>query len=207
MTIWTRPSGRLTRYSPPALAPSRCSDWENTELLKPSSFTPYWYCKEKRLSGHFSKKILYAQMKLLTKDTHVVHRRQIRVGFNCDNRSGSILKIIIGKTVRKKIFWKCVSPVAGQWHTRARMRRAPTGEKGDKTSVFENTSRSTRERGINQTCFYKNNFYVMSGQAVCVSNTSTNDLICKVCTIEFLGHVDQCWGGSQKLKSLKNCCC
>ena len=72
------------------------------------------------------------------------------------------------------------------------MRRAPTGEKGDKTSVFENTSRSTRERGINQTCFYKNNFYVMSGQAVCVSNTSTNDLICKVCTIEFLGHVDQC---------------
>ena len=35
-------------------------------------------------------------------DTHVVHRRQIRVGFNCDNRSGSILKIIIGKTVRKK---------------------------------------------------------------------------------------------------------
>ena len=36
-------------------------------------------------------------------DTHVVHRRQIRVGFNCDNRSGSILKIIIGKTVRKKI--------------------------------------------------------------------------------------------------------
>ena len=43
-------------------------------------------------------------MKLLTKDTHVVHRRQIRVGFNCDNRSGSILKIIIGKTVRKKYF-------------------------------------------------------------------------------------------------------
>ena len=86
------------------MAPSRCSDWENTELLKPSSFTPYWYCKEKRLSGHFSKKILYAQMKLLTKDTHVVHRRQIRVGFNCDNRSGSILKIIIGKNCEKKIF-------------------------------------------------------------------------------------------------------
>ena len=32
-------------------------------------------------------------------DTHVVHRRQIRVGFNCDNRSGSILKIIIGKKI------------------------------------------------------------------------------------------------------------
>ena len=73
-------------------------------MLKPSSFTPYWYCKEKILPGHFSKKIIYAQMKLLTKDTHVVHRRQIRVGFNFDNRSGSILKIIIGKTVRKKIF-------------------------------------------------------------------------------------------------------
>ena len=42
-------------------------------------------------------------MKLLTKDTHVVHRRQIRVGFNCDNRSGSILKIIIGKNCEKKI--------------------------------------------------------------------------------------------------------
>ena len=41
-------------------------------------------------------------MKLLTKDTHVVHRRQIRVGFNCDNRSGSILKIIIGKNCEKK---------------------------------------------------------------------------------------------------------
>ena len=35
-------------------------------------------------------------------DTHVVHRRQIRVGFNCDNRSGSILKIIIEKNCEKK---------------------------------------------------------------------------------------------------------
>ena len=34
-------------------------------------------------------------------DTHVVHRRQIRVGFNCDNRSGSILKIIIEKNCEK----------------------------------------------------------------------------------------------------------
>ena len=41
-------------------------------------------------------------MKLLTKDTHVVHRRQIRVGFNCDNRGGSILKIMIGKNCEKK---------------------------------------------------------------------------------------------------------
>ena len=35
-------------------------------------------------------------------DTHVVHRRQIRVGFNCDNRSGSILKIIIEKNCEEK---------------------------------------------------------------------------------------------------------
>ena len=35
-------------------------------------------------------------------DTHVVHRRQIRVGFNCDNRGGSILKIMIGKNCEKK---------------------------------------------------------------------------------------------------------
>ena len=42
-------------------------------------------------------------------DTHVVHRRQIRVGFNCDNRSGSILKIIIGKIVRKKTLKICLT--------------------------------------------------------------------------------------------------
>ena len=35
-------------------------------------------------------------------DTHVVHRRQIRVGFNCDNRSGGILKIIIEKNCEEK---------------------------------------------------------------------------------------------------------
>ena len=42
-------------------------------------------------------------------DTHVVHRRQIRVGFNCDNRSGSILKIIIEKNCEKKKLKMCLT--------------------------------------------------------------------------------------------------
>ena len=72
------------------------------------------------------------------------------------------------------------------------MRRAPTEEKGNKTKVFENTLRSARERGIIQVFLQKkNSSYVMSKQVVCVSNVY-DDLICKVCTIEFLGQIDKC---------------